>query len=195
MAFAGDPTKVNREPMWALFNGVNLGLIAPGDVTVSFTDSWVNQTSHQLGPNAVLESYNQVGSPTIKVKTLEILTMANWAVAFPTGSAQSDGAAGSRYSPVLITDGNTTPFSGKKASAIAQKLILRPAAQYVDASTEKSRDLWFPKAWCSNMGDFQFSADSDMAFDMTFSTLFIPTAGEGEASWIWGLTTGTWVDA
>lgn len=116
-------------------------------------------------------------------------------MAFPTGSKQSDGSSGTRFSPTLITAGTSTPFAGIKASSLAQKLILRPATQYVDASTEKSRDFWVPKAFCSGVGDMIFETDAPQALDMTFQTLFIPTAGEGEHSWIYGLSTGTWVDA
>lgn len=67
MAFAGDITKTNHEPVWLIYNATCLGLIDAGQVTVSFTDSWVNQMSHQTG-DAVLDAYFKPGSPTIKVK-------------------------------------------------------------------------------------------------------------------------------
>jgi hypothetical protein len=190
----GDVSKINHEPMWAIFGGANLGLIAPGSVTVNFTDEWVDQMAHQTG-NLVLESYYKPGSPTIHIKAIEILTMANWAVAFPTGSAQGDGGSGSRFSPTLITAGTSTPYAGQKASTVDAQLTLRPAAQYADASTEKTRDLWFPSAWCRSVGEMQFDIEQPMAFDLTFGTLFVAGASEGEHLWIWGLKTGAWVDA
>jgi len=189
----GDVTKTNHEPVWAVFNGTNLGLIDAGDVTVTFNEEWVDQMSHQTG-GFKLESYYKGGSPTINIKALEVQTLANWEVAFPYGSPQSS-SGNSRFSPTLVAAGSTTPYAGMKASAVTHPLILRPAQQYADASTEKSRDLYFMKAWCRSVGAMNFSIDNPQALDLTFDTLFDTTAGEGQHIWFLGLLTGTWIDA
>lgn len=192
-----DVTKVNRVPMRVLFGAagseVELGYTAEGAITVTFNEQWVEQKAHQTGDRTI-EAYAKPGNPVIAVKLLEVATLSNWAVAFPLGSAQSDGGSGTRFSPTLITEGASTPHVGQKASSIAKKLILRPAST-ASSSTEDNFDLWFPKAYCASVGAIQFGVDADMMLDLTFNTLFTEAATEGEHLWVFGKTTGTWVDA
>lgn len=192
---AVDVTKINHEPMFVIFNGVELGYVREGEITVSFSEEWVDQMAHQTGNRVVESFYKGGGAPSVNIGLLQVQELANWAVAFPTGSAQSDGGSGTRFSPTLVTAGASTPHIGQKASAYAQVLVLRPAALYVNVSTETARDLWFPKAWCSGVGDIQYGVDQAVVLDCTFRALYVPGAAEGEHVWVYGLKTGAWVDA
>lgn len=192
-----DISKTNHIPMRILFgtagSEVELGYSEPGEITVSFNQSWVEQMAHQTGGRA-LEAYAKHGNPTIQVGLMEVATLANWEVAFPNGSPQSDGSSGTRFSPTLVTAGATTPHTGQKASAIAKQLILRPVST-ASSSTEDNMDLWFPKAYVSAVRDIQYSVDVAVMLNVTFSTLYVENATEGEHLWILGKRTGAWVDA
>jgi hypothetical protein len=192
-----DVTKTNNVPMRVLFGTsgaeVELGLTAPGAITVEFNQSWVEQMAHQTGGRTI-EAYAKPGNPVIQVSLMEVATLANWAIDFPLGSAQSDGASGTRFSPTLITEGASTPHVGQKASTIAKKLILRPVST-ASSSTEDNFDLWFPKAYVSAVGTMSFDVEEPVVLGLTFSTLFTPAAAEGEHIMVFGKTTGTWVDA
>lgn len=193
---AYDITKTNHVPMRVLFGAagseVELGYTEPGEITVTFNEEWVDQMAHQTG-GRILDSYAKPGNPTIQVGLLEVTNLANWAVAFPLGSAQSS-SGDARYSPTLITAGASTPHTGQKASSIAKRLILRPVST-ASSSTEDAFDLWFPKAWVRTVGDVQFGVDVAVVLNVTFGTLYTEAATEGEHIWLLGKPTGTWVDA
>jgi len=117
-----DVTKINNVPMRVLFGTagaeVELGYTAPGEITVTFAEEWVEQMAHQTG-NRVIEAYAKPGNPTIQVGLMEISTLSNWAIAFPLGSAQSDGKGPDKPNIDLMKEIRTavaSPAAKKKRS-------------------------------------------------------------------------------
>ena len=195
----GTVSYLNHEPLWVVHgsSATLLGFSSEGDITVSFNEEWVDQMTHQTGAY-VLESYHKGGPVTIEVSLAEINNWDNWVEAFPTGEKQvdTDTVPNARFSPHKLAA--NTPYIGTKATAVASDLILRPVADYVDVSTETTRDLTFPLAWCRNVDAIPFGIDTPSELALTFGVLFDPAATSGEHTWIRGLmseVTGAWAAA
>ena len=193
----GTVANLFHEPVWVVFNDVLLGLAAEGDVTVTWNTEWVDQMSHQTGVH-ILESYDKGAAPTVDIELAEVANLDNWAIAFTAGQKQvdTDTTPNNRFASGSLTA--NTPYTGTRATAVAAQLVLRPEAQYVDTTTEQTRDMVFPKAWCRNVGDLLMGIDSPMTLPMTFGVLFDPAATEGDYEWFRGLETavaGSWAAA
>jgi len=173
-----------------IWNSVLLGFTEPNDITVSFTNTWVDKMFHQTG-EYIPEAYFNGQQATIQVDLSEINNWDNWIVAFPMWEKQIDTDTPPNTRVVSNSSTSSDPYTGTKASTLAQELILRPVAQYADVSTEKSRDFVFPKAWVRDVGDVLFQINTSNALSCTFGTLFDPSASDGEMLAFRGLETAT----
>lgn len=191
---AGTVSKTNMQPVWTVFNGVNLGFTGEGDVTVTVTPQYSDYMAHQTG-NYLLESYFNGARATAQVTIAESNEPDNWVVAFSQGEKQDDTTtptAEERFALTKIADATNSTYVARRATSIAQKLELIPVASYVDATTETATNVVLAKAWVRDVGDILYSLDNGVELACTFEALFDPTAAEGEnLAWI-GKTTETW---
>jgi len=190
----GTVSYTNNEPIWAIFNATLLGLVDEGDVTLSIKGEWVDKTAHQTG-NYLLDAFWKGERCTVQATLAESDNWDNWAEAFPIGEKQADGATPPNNRVVGSPSAANSPYIGQRATSYTSKLVLRPVAQYVDVSTEKSRDVVLPKAFVREMGDIVYSIDNAKVLPITFEALFDPDGTDGENLWIHGLETagaGSW---
>ncbi len=188
---------MNHVPAWVLFNDVLLGFTNEGDISISMNQEWVSQTVAQAGANEV-QAYNKGGTPTISVELAEIYNWDNWIVAFPNAEKQADDATPPANRIAGHSATTTTEYIGQKATSVAQNLVIRPAVDYTDETTETANDFLIPLAYCSSVGDIPFGVDTPMVLPLEFRALFDPAATLGANQWIYGMdadATGTWAAA
>ncbi len=189
----------NHEPVWVAFNDVNLGLCAEGDITVTVPREWVFQNSHQTG-GAAIDAYFKGGTPTVQCNFIEINNWDMWEIAFPVGEKQRDSATppAARGVGLDLASSVLGRYVGHHATTYAQRLVLIPEQLYTASSAQTVRDWFFPKAFCSNVGDVLFGVDSPNALNLTFSVLFDPSNQDGGNQFGRGLRTpssGSWTVA
>ncbi len=198
---AGAVTYTSKVPVWVVFNTRNIGLTGSGDVTVTYTPSWSDQTAYQTG-TYLLDSYFTGAQCTVSCiisETSPVNTVVDTSDdgylgdAFPMGEAQND-AATERFSLTKIADVATnSQFIGQKASSIAAELILIPMADYADDdTTEVDLNFVVPKAFVKENGEMLYSMENNLEVPITFHALFTPGDSQGESLAYFGQSTGTW---
>ena len=193
MASPGTNANTNKEPVWCVFNGVVLGFVEEGDVTVTPTMDWVDRRFHQTG-TFILDSYFNGMQLDIQVTIAEVLNVDNWVVAFLQGQRQQDTSTPTkkRFAFSTIADPTLGLHVGKKATDEAAELKLIPGASGSVPSTETDRDFFIPKAFCRNVGDILFSVSANQSLPLTFSVLYDHTKTDGTNFAIFGREAGTW---
>ena len=194
---AGTVSNTNKLPVWAVFNGVNLGFLDEGDVTVTITPSWTDQMAHQTG-NYLLDAYFNGARVTASMSMSETAEMDRWEDAFSFGEKQIDASTPpeERFAMTQIVTTTNSSFTGARATAVAQKLEFIPVKDYAgSAATETALNLVIQKAFCRDVGDITMSIETGMVLPCTFEGLFDPTALEGENLFWIGKTTETWTAA
>ena len=186
----GTVSYTNNEPMWIVYNDVLLGFAGEGDVTLSIKGEWVDKTSHQTG-SYLLDSFWKGERCTVTADIAEVDNWANWSVAFPIGEKQVDAATPPADRYVSNSSTANTPYITARAEAHDYQLVLRPVAQYVDATTEKTRDIMIPKAFVREIGDIIYSIDNAEVLPITWEAMFNPSASAGAHLWVRGLETAT----
>lgn len=186
----GTVSYTNNEPMWIVYNSTLLGFCGEGDVTLSIKGEWVDKLSHQTG-NYLLDAFWKGERATVTADFSEVDNWDNWAVAFPIGEKQEDTDTPPNNRIVSNSSTANTPYIGARAESHDAKLILRPVALYVDASTETVRDVVLPKAFVREMGDVVYSIDNEELLPITWEALFDPDASSGAHLWFRGLETAT----
>jgi len=173
-------------------NLVNLGLLNEGDVTLTITPSWVDQTCHPTG-DYILEKYYKGSTIVVEAELAEVTNYDMWEIACPTGEKQMDAST----PPLNRFAGNkastTEPYIGQKGTSLDQYVCLRPVSLYVDASTETARDLVIPQAINVGGVPMALGIDSAHVLPLEIHGMFNPSATEGEHLWWNGITDGTWV--
>lgn len=182
----------NRIPMWVVWSSQNLGWCGAGDITVTYTPNWSDQTQHQAG-SYVVDSWFTGATITAQVTISEVNEEAILAVVFPAGEEQND-TTDDRFAMTKIADMTTeSSYAGVlRASTLAAKLEFWPVAGSTFATVETNNNFSIGNAFSKETDSWLYGIESNMEIATTFHGILDSTATEGEnLAWI-GKTTGTW---
>ena len=193
MAQPGTLSNTNKVPVWVVYNDVALGYTEPGDITLTITQDWTDQTFHQTG-SYLMDAYLKGHRATVQCSLSETENVDMWEVAFAGGEEQNDTSSPplERFALGDKVEQALGYFIGRKASTGAKELKLIPVSQYTTASTHTGDDIVIPKAWCRSVGDIVYSIDNNVALPCTFEAIFDPTDSTGMGLLFRGILTGTW---
>jgi len=182
-----------NEPVWVLVgadidNLTNLGYVNTGDVNINIGQNWVDATFHQTGAMP-MEGYDNGQTIEVTVEFSEICNWDLWAEVFKIGEKQEDSGCASNIRFTGHGESAALVFAGTTATSLAQYLCLRPAALYVDATTQTVRDFVIPRALAVAVDTIPFNTETPNILPVTFRGYANPMASDGEILWYRGMST------